>query len=263
MTDTSAILASLDRFIERFARHDELRNGHRVATQYQPMAIEKPLINKGSNHSGHSGHPKQETFAGVDHEQCEAYPSPAENSDSGLARKVLSVDGYSGKSGKSVSNQQLAGSHPGNADGQSGNSSSDQDVASDLISIGSQRDDVVSSPADTSGSDSAWWRDQYERRSRHRELGGRRSRAEAELLAWHELEWRWHKQHGEQLPPGICGGCRKPIGTAETILLIDGNRLHGGEGHECLAAYGRRWRATAVAALHALGLDPPPGFEAP
>ena len=82
MTDTSAILASLDRFIERFARHDELMSGHRVATQYQPMAIAKPLINRSNNHSGHSGHPKQETLPGSIMNDV-ATPSSAETSGVG------------------------------------------------------------------------------------------------------------------------------------------------------------------------------------
>src|SRR6266446_3146546 len=99
MTDTSAILASLDRFIERFACHGELINGHRVATQFQPLAIEKPLTNQGNNHSGQ---PKRETFAGADHVRYDSGSSSAENSGSDLARKVSSLDGYSGKSGKSL-----------------------------------------------------------------------------------------------------------------------------------------------------------------
>ena len=93
MTDTSGILSSLDRFIERFARHGELISDQRVATQNEPMGTTNSLTNNGINQSGHSGHPKQETFAGVDHERCGSHPSPAEISGAGLARKVLSVDG--------------------------------------------------------------------------------------------------------------------------------------------------------------------------
>jgi hypothetical protein len=99
MTDTSGILSSLDRFIERFARHGELISDQRVATQNEPMGTTNSLTNNGTNQSGHSGHPKQETFAGVDHERCGSHPSPAEISGAGLARKVSSVDGYSGKNG--------------------------------------------------------------------------------------------------------------------------------------------------------------------
>jgi hypothetical protein len=51
MTDTWVILASLDRFIERFGHHEKLMNDHRVATQCQPVATSKPLTNQGNNHS--------------------------------------------------------------------------------------------------------------------------------------------------------------------------------------------------------------------
>jgi hypothetical protein len=76
MTDTAAILDSLDRFIERFARHGELISDQRVATQNEPMGTTDSLTNNGANQSGHSGHPKQETFGGVDHERCGSHPSP-------------------------------------------------------------------------------------------------------------------------------------------------------------------------------------------
>jgi hypothetical protein len=136
MTDTSGILSSLDRFIERFARHGELISDQRVATQNEPMGTTNSLTNNGTNQSGHSGHAKQETFAGVDHERCGSHPSPAEISGAGLARKVSSVDGYSGKNGKYVSYQQLAGSHRENVDGHSGKSFSDQQFASHRTDTG-------------------------------------------------------------------------------------------------------------------------------
>ena len=91
MTDTSVILASLDRFIERFGHHEKLMNDHRVATQCQPVATSKPLTNHGNNHSGHSGRPKQESFAGTDHERCDSHPVTAEISGAGTARKVSSL----------------------------------------------------------------------------------------------------------------------------------------------------------------------------
>jgi hypothetical protein len=34
--------------------------------------------------------------------------------------------------------------------------------------------------------------------------------------------------------------------------------VHDGKGHECLIAYGSRWRRQATAELRALGLEPPP-----
>jgi hypothetical protein len=75
------------------------------------------------------------------------------------------------------------------------------------------------------------------------------------------MQWLWHKQRSERVPSGICGGCRKPIRAAEAIPLIDGAYVHDGKGHECLIAYGSRWRRQATAELRALGLGPPPGFE--
>ena len=74
MTDASAILASLDRFIGQFAHHGELMSGHRVATQDGPMATSNTLTNQVANHSYHSGHPKQETFTEADHERCNSPP---------------------------------------------------------------------------------------------------------------------------------------------------------------------------------------------
>jgi hypothetical protein len=53
------------------------------------VALAKPLTNLGNNHSGHSGHPEQGIF-GANRERCDS--SSAENSASGLARKVASVD---------------------------------------------------------------------------------------------------------------------------------------------------------------------------
>jgi hypothetical protein len=258
MVDAFAILASLDRFIGQLAHHGELMSGHRAATQDGPMVTSNTLTNQVANHSYHSGHPKQETFTEADHERrCDSPPGLAEGSGAGLAREVSSKGGQSGKNGKSHINHWLAGGHRENANGHSGKSFSDQQVAGSLVSAGSHSGHDLVSPADTFNSGPAWWRDQYEERSRHRELGGRRCRTEAELLAWSELQWRWHKQHGERVPPGICGGCRKPIRLAENIPLIDGTHVHGGDRHDCLIAYGRRWRWAAANALTAMGLMPP------
>jgi len=258
MTDAAAILASLDRFIGQLARQAELTSSHRVATQISPMATTNPLTKQVTNHSYHSGHPKPDTFVGADHERCDSPPCPGEDSSAGLARKVSSMGGYSGKSGKSPQNQALTGGHRKNASGKSGNCYSDQRVAGNLIGPRSRSGQELVSPADTFRPGPAWWRGQYEERSWHNELGGRRCRAEAERLAFGELQWRWHTRHGEGMPPGICGGCQKPIGAAENIPLIDGTYVHGGDGHDCLIAYGRRWRGAATRALAAMGLMPPP-----
>jgi hypothetical protein len=49
---------------------------------------------------------------------------------------------------------------------------------------------------------SSWWRDIFEERAAIREFNGQRSRAEAEALAWSELETRWHVDRA------IAGGVR-------------------------------------------------------
>ena len=258
MADASAILASLDRFIGRLAHQGGLISGHRVATQDGPMATSNILTNQVANHSYHSGHPKQETFTEADHERCASPPGPDEDSGACLARKFSSVGGYGGKSGKCISNQELASDHRQNANGHGGKCSLDQQLAGRSIGLASPGSQKLASPSVTFQSGAAWWRDQYEVRSRHRELGGRRCRAEAELLAWSELQWRWHKQHGERVPLGICGGCWKPIRSGENIPLIDGTYVHSGARHDCLITYGRHWRWAATNALTAMGLMPPP-----
>jgi hypothetical protein len=256
MTDTSAILASLDRFIERFTRPGELINGHRMTTQYQPVAIAKPLTSQGNNHSGHSGHPKHEIFAGADRERCDLHPSPAENPGAGRARKVLSVDGYSGKSGKSVSNQELACSHWENADGHSGKTPSDQQLASGLRGASNQAGPELVTPLIDSRLDPTLWSDLYEERAAHRQLDGGYPRVDAELLAWREIEWRWHLAHSERIPTETCAGCGQRVRSDEALDLIDGARVHM-KGYRCRTAYEERWRSAATTALIVLGLQPP------
>jgi hypothetical protein len=256
VTDTSAILASLDRFIERLARHGEVMIGHRVATQYQPMGIAKPLINQGNNHSRHSGHPKQETFAETDHERCNSTPSPAEDSSAGLTRRVSSVGGYNGKSGKSPQNQSPTGSRRENANGHSGKSPSDQQVASDPKDTDDQGGTQLPTLADASRLDPTIWSDLYQERAAHRQFEGDYPRVEAELLAWREIEWRWHFAHREQVPAEVCAGCGQLIGADEALDLIDGARIHMKE-HRCRIAYEQRWRRAASSALVTLGLQPP------
>src|SRR6516165_10817564 len=159
MNDASPILASLDRFIQRFADQAEFTGDHQAATKEGPVATTNSLKNEASNHSGHSGRPGRETIIVENRKRCD---SPAENSGAGLAPKVLYRDGHSGQSGKSIFSQEVAGNHFKNDGGQSGNSGSNQDLASQI--------DV----ADAFRSDPAWWRDHYKERSRHRELGGLR-----------------------------------------------------------------------------------------
>lgn len=113
--------------------------------------------------------------------------------------------------------------------------------------------DAYQSPAIT---EPRRWRDRYMERSAHHESGGSRPRAEAERLAWAEMQNRWHMERGECLPRDICVGCRRPIGPAAALDLVDGNRVHF-SSDDCLARHGERWRTAATLALRALGLRPP------
>ena len=242
MTDTSGILSSLDRFIERFARHGELISDQRVATQNEPMGTTNSLTNNGTNQ--------------FDHERCGSHPSPAEISGAGLARKVSSVDGYSGKNGKSVSYQQLAGSHRENVDGHSGKSFSDQQFASHRTDTGDQPGREIGTRPNASRLDPTIWSDLYEERAAHRQFDGGYPRLEAELLAWRDIEWRWHLAHRERASAEVCAGCGQLILPDETLDLIDGARVHMKE-YRCRIAYEQRWRSAATNALIALGLQPP------
>lgn len=100
------------------------------------------------------------------------------------------------------------------------------------------------------------WRDLYEERASIREFDGHYIRAEAERLAWAELQNRWHMERGERVPPDLCAGCRRPIGDAAALDLIDRCRVHF-KNSDCLIRHGERWRVAATRALLALGLRPP------
>lgn len=84
--------------------------------------------------------------------------------------------------------------------------------------------------------------------------------AEADALAWGEIEGRWHRLRGERAAHGLCAGCRKPIGAAAALDLSDGNRVHI-DTLTCLIRHGARWRAAATKALAAMGLQPPAGSQ--
>jgi hypothetical protein len=112
-------------------------------------------------------------------------------------------------------------------------------------------------PKAATTADADVWIDFYEERAAIREFDGHYTRAEAEVLAWGELENRWHLQHGERVPRNLCAGCRKPIGISDALDLIDGNRVHLADDRGCLIRHGERWRAAATCALTALGLRPP------
>jgi hypothetical protein len=86
------------------------------------------------------------------------------------------------------------------------------------------------------------WHDQYEERAAVRQYEGGYPRAEADLLAWREVETRWQMAHGERVQRHLCAGCRRPIGGAVALDLIDGNRVHDRADNDCLIRHGERWR---------------------
>jgi hypothetical protein len=103
--------------------------------------------------------------------------------------------------------------------------------------------------------DGLWWHDLYAELTGHW-FHGARHWHEAEALAWGELEVRWNRAHGAQVPSHLCAGCRRPIGAAEAFDLEDGNRVHDANDHDCLRRHGERWRGTARRALIEMGLSP-------
>jgi hypothetical protein len=106
-----------------------------------------------------------------------------------------------------------------------------------------------------------YWSDFYQERAALREYEGGYSRAEAERLAWGEVEWRWHMAHCGTAVPGVCAGCRRPIADEAVIFLIDGARIHDRRDNSCLIRFGKYWRGAARASLIALGLQPPAHLE--
>jgi hypothetical protein len=109
----------------------------------------------------------------------------------------------------------------------------------------------------------AWWRRHFTIRTLHWGLSARWTKDEAERLAYGELLDEWRKPQGRRWPVWQCAGCDEPIGGLSALLLADENRVHFDEERECLIRFGGRAGGEAVAGLQALGIDPPPGFEAP
>jgi hypothetical protein len=105
--------------------------------------------------------------------------------------------------------------------------------------------------------DPVWWRGLYGEKLAKYEA---HPHAEAERLAYGELILQWHRWNGRRSPVWQCAGCDEPISGVAVLDLADGNRVHF-DGRECLSRFGDRWRSDAVAALRALGFEPPKGCE--
>jgi hypothetical protein len=109
--------------------------------------------------------------------------------------------------------------------------------------------------------DTKSWRRHFTIRTIDWGLSSRWTKVEAERLAYGELLDEWRKLHGRRWPAWQCAGCDEPIGGPSALVLADEYRVHFDEERECLIRFGRRWRSEAAAALEAIGLDPPAGFE--
>lgn len=135
--------------------------------------------------------------------------------------------------------------------------------ASLLADLRAHKHEIIGLLTPASSPDVKNWRAFYEERAAHRQFDGRYSRAQAEALAWAELENRWHMQHGERVDRQHCAGCRGRFTDDDPVLdLIDRNRVHHDDDHACLIWYGTHWRAAATRALTTLGLRPPASIEA-
>ncbi len=110
----------------------------------------------------------------------------------------------------------------------------------------------------------AWWHRHFTIRTIDRQLGGYRSRREAKLLAFGDMILEWHRRHGARPDPRRCAGCNVELPDFVGLAVDrDGVRVHfdAARRDDCVIAYGQKWRGAAVAALHALGVHPPEGFE--
>jgi hypothetical protein len=110
--------------------------------------------------------------------------------------------------------------------------------------------------SDAGDTDPTWWQQHFINRAIHWELRGYRCQAEAEKLAWGDLQIRWHRQHGKRFLVWQCAGCDQPVGSLPTLDVGDGNQVHL-HTLDCLIRYGYRWRGGATRALAAMGLTPP------
>ena len=150
-------------------------------------------------------------------------------------------------------------------DPDAGSETTDTAVPPDKLSDTAPRTLAPKTPLapEPGGAEAAWWRRRFTISTIHWELSGKRTKAEAERLAYAQLLDDWRRLHGTRWPVWQCAGCGKPIGGLSALSLTDGNRVHFGEKIECLTPFGRRSHGDAIAALRALKLKPPPGFESP
>lgn len=124
-----------------------------------------------------------------------------------------------------------------------------------------RNDECASSP--NAPADPSWWRDFFEERAAHLEIDAGYPRIEAEALAFDGCIAEWHLRHGALPEPGRCAGCDSQLDAQSGLVLDRGVRVHFGGVYEvgCVVAYDRQSRDNAIAALQALGVNPPEGFR--
>jgi len=105
------------------------------------------------------------------------------------------------------------------------------------------------------------WRTLFELRIAYREKSGERTRADAEILAFGDCMVQWHQRHGARQKAERCAGCGDLFTEEGALDVGRGARVHLDPRLSCLTRYGQAWRSAAVTGLHALGLEPPTGFE--
>jgi hypothetical protein len=125
--------------------------------------------------------------------------------------------------------------------------------------------DRVDDDQQMASDDTEWWFDLFNERAAHRECDGGYSRAEAEQLAFGEMLLEWHRRHGARPDPHRCAGCDDELPSKGGLTLCDGAVVHfdAVRGVDCIVSYGRKWRGAAAAALNAIGICPPKGFDPP
>jgi hypothetical protein len=109
--------------------------------------------------------------------------------------------------------------------------------------------------------DPAAWCSLFKTRIGYRLTSAVRARAEAETLAFEDCVLQWHRRHGAKQDPNRCAGCGDLFHDNDALDLGRGARVHFDARLLCLTRYGQAWRSAAVCGLHALGIDPPTGFE--
>jgi len=75
-------------------------------------------------------------------------------------------------------------------------------------------------------------------------------------IAYSDILNRWRKKHWQRSPPGICAGCREPLGNGPNLDL-GGYAVHEGRDPDCLSLHSKQWRTEGMKALASFGIKSP------